>query len=313
MKPFLLTTMAVSLLFAPGLGPRLRAQSGVASAQAGRIPVHMVVTAELGPGAPATVIPASEVAAWQGRTQLPVTEWIPLTGDNAGAEFYVLIDERVDPAQTALFEDLRQFVSRQPASTAVGIAYMFNGEAHVAQTPTTDHALAAKALRASTGTESAAASPYTSLSALVGAWPDASLRREVLMVTDGIDRFGDFGELNMYVDQAVEDAQRAGVQVYSLYAPALGHAGHSPALIRWGQTYLSQLAEETGGETYLTGAVEPFLSDITEQMQHQYQITFLALPGSGPGLEPVRFTTGIARVDLVAAYRFAIRGPEVNP
>ncbi len=303
MKPFLLmmalTTVAVS-------------QSGLAPAPAAGIPVHMVVTAEFGQGSEPTAIPTNAVAAWQGRTQLPVTEWVPLVGDKAGAEFYIFIDERVDPAQAALFDNLRQFVMEQPATTAVGIAYMFNGEARIAQTPTADHALAAKALRASSGSESAAASPYTSLSALIGAWPAASLRREVLFVTDGIDRFGDFGELNMYVDQAVEDAQRAGVLVYSLYAPSLGHAGHSPALIRWGQTYLSQLAEETGGETYLSGAVELFLSDITGQMQHQYRVTFLALPGSGPGLEPIRFTTNIANVDLISAYRFAIRGPEVS-
>lgn len=312
MKPLLLSTLAVSVLLAPGLAPLARAQSSVAPASAAGIPVHMIVTTEFGQGSEPTAIPPDDVAAWQGRTRLPITEWVPLQGDKTGAELYVFIDERLDPAQPALFEKLRRFVMEQPPSTAVGIAYMFNGEARIAQTPTSDHALAAKALRASTGTESAAASPYTSLSWLVGAWPKTSMRREVLLVTDGIDRFGDFGELNMYVDQAVADAQRGGVQVYCLYAPSLGHSGHSPALIRWGQTYLSQVAEETGGETYIAGDLEPFLADITTQMEHQYRVTFLAQPGSGPGLEPIRFTTEIPNVDLIAAYRFAIPGPEIS-
>lgn len=254
-----------------------------------------------------------DVTAWQGRISLPVTGWVPLTGDKAGLELYILIDERVDPAQVALFDRLRQFVTDQPASTAVGIAYMFNGEARIAQLPTTDHARAALALRVSSGSESAAASPYTSLTALIDGWDrGAAPRREVLAVTDGIDRFGDFGDLNMYVDEAVANAQRAGVVVYCLYAPSLGHSSHSPALIRWGQSYLGRLAEETGGETYLSGSLDVYLADLSEQLAHQYMATFLASP-SGERMQPVHFTTKVPHVNLLAAYRFSVGSAELNP
>jgi len=277
----------------------------------------MVVTAEQPQSSEPVAISLNDIAAWQGRTRLPVVAWAPLGAERdagkPGVELFVFIDERVDPAQTAVFDQLRQFVLNQPASTAVGIAYMFNGEARIAQAPTADHALAFKALRPSTGTESAAASPYLSLSALAAAWPIASFQREVLAVTDGIDRFGDFGDFNMYVGQAISDAQRSGLIVYSLYAPALGHASHSPALIRWGQTYLSQVAEETGGESYISGALPPYLADVTNLIEHQYRVTFLAPAGAAPGLEPVRFTTDLAGVDLIASYRFLMPGPEVNP
>jgi hypothetical protein len=300
MQPLLATTAIAVSMF-----------GSIASAQtqAGGVPVHMVVTAEPVQGSAVPAISRGDVAAWQGRTRLPVTEWLPLQGDKAELELYILIDERVDPNQAALFQQLRRFVSDQPPSTAVGIAYMFNGEAHIARTPTKDHALAAAALRVSSGSESAAASPFMSLSALVNGWTSGAPRREVLAVTDGIDRFGDFGDLNMYVGQTVADVQRAGVVVFCLYAPSLGHAAHSPALIRWGQTYLGQVAEETGGEAYLSGSIEPFLADLNRHLAHQYQITFLAPPSSGAVFQAVRFTTEVPNVDLLSAYGFYVRAP----
>jgi hypothetical protein len=300
MKPLLTLAVAVSLI--------------CSRASAQNVPVRMVVTAEES-GNPQGVLPlAGDVAAWQGHIRLPVAAWVPLEGDKGDLELYILIDERVDPKRTALFEQLRRFVSDQPPSTAVGIAYMFNGEARIARTPTKDHAVAAQALRVTSGNESASASPYMSLSALVNGWSGAqALRREVLEVTDGIDRFGDFGDLNTYVSQTIEDAQRAGVLVYCLYAPSLGHASHSPALLRWGQTYLGQLAEETGGEAYLDGSVEIYLADLSKHLAHQYLVTFLAPPSSGAGLQAVRFTTGVPNVDLIAAYRFYAKALEAQP
>jgi hypothetical protein len=304
MKPLLFSTLALSLFC---LRASAQTPTVAPGGPAAGTPVHVVVTAEPLQGAQAPAVALGDVTAWQGRNPLPLKEWIPLQGDKADLELYILIDERIDPAQTMLFDQLRRFVLNQPPSTAVGIAYMFNGEAHIARTPTTDHALAADALRNTSGAESAEASPFTSLSALVNGWPAGATRREVLAVTDGIDRFGDFGDMNMYVDQSVADAQRNGVEVYCLYAHALGHASHSPALIRWGQTYLAQIAEETGGEAYLMsptspGSVEQSLSDLQRHLAHQYLATIVLPPGSGAGYQQVRFTTNDPNVDLTSTH-----------
>lgn len=48
--------------------------------------------------------------------------------------------------------------------------------------------LAVKAIRLPRGNISTMDSPYLSLISLVKAWPQQNVRREVLMVTDGIDR-----------------------------------------------------------------------------------------------------------------------------
>src|SRR5437016_4881649 len=70
----------------------------------------------------------------------------------------------------------------------VGVAYMSNATVQIAQNLTVDHAAAAKAVRLPRGTVSAMDSPYLSLISLVKSWPQQKVRRQVLMVSDGIDR-----------------------------------------------------------------------------------------------------------------------------
>jgi len=282
---------------------------------AGRVPVQIVVTEEPLRGSQAPALSASDVAVWQDHLRLPIAELVPLKGANADLELFVLLDERINPDQTALFDQLRRFISLQDRATAVGVAYLFNGDVTIAEAPTKDHVRAAEALRATTGNESAAANPFTSLSLLIGRWTAKAPRREVLFVTDGMDRFEDVGDYNMYVEDAVSDAQRAGVLVYSLYAPALGHASHSPALIRWGQTYLGQVAEETGGEAYFPIAGTPapyesYFTDIAKHLANQFRITFLATPDLASGFQHVRFEVGGKDAELIGAHRFYLKAPE---
>ena len=52
------------------------------------------------------------------------------------------------------------------------------------------------------------------------------------------------------MDSAIEEAQRAGVIVYSIYTPGVGHYGHSFWRVNRGQNYLTQISDETGGESY---------------------------------------------------------------
>jgi hypothetical protein len=314
----LLVTVTLLSLSCPFASAQDKAFAAVGRS-AGSIPVHMVVTAEPFRGSEAPPVSPGDVAAWQGQTRLLVTEWLPLQEDKAGLELYILIDERVNPGEEMLFQQLRKFVSSQAPATAVGIAYMHNGEANIAQIPTKEHAIAAKALRATSGNESAGSSPFLSLSGLMNAWPfGEALRREVLVVTDGMDRFENTFDPNVYLEQTIADAQAAGVLVYSLYAPALGHSSHSPALIHWGQTYLGQLAEETGGEAYLAGpeppaSFEPFLADLATHLSHQYQVTFLATPDSGNAFQSVRFEAKVPNVELISAYRFNLKAPKPLP
>jgi hypothetical protein len=272
------------------------------------IPVHMVVTVEPRHGSNVPVIYREDVMVYQGRDRVKVTDWIPAEGEHAGLQLFILIDDAANTSLGSQLEDIRQFINAQPATTAIGVAYMRNGVADILQNPTDDHAQAAKALRLPLGDAGASAGPYFSLVDLVKRWPEGQVRREILMVSDGIDRFGGSGPSNPYVDSAIDEAQRAGVMIYSIYTPGVGHYGHSFWRINWGQNYLSRVSDETGGESYYLGlgapvSFAPYLDDLTHRLTRQYLLTFLAKPEKRAGFQPVKLRTEVPNAELVAGDR----------
>ena len=187
--------------------PRLSAQQAPA---ANGVPAHMVVTVEPHHGSDVPTVNREDVMVYEGKDRDPVTEWTPAQGEHAALELFLLLDDGSNSSLGTQLQDLRKFIDGQPASTKIGIAYMQNGIARVEQNPTSDHAQAAKALRLPMGASGANGSPYFSLSDLIKRWPDSIARREVLMVSDGIDRYYGTGDmLDPYVDAAIADAQRS--------------------------------------------------------------------------------------------------------
>ena len=270
--------------------------------------VNLVVTVEARHGSNVPDIGRDDVMVFEGRDRDKVTGWLPLQGDHAGLELFILLDDSSNVSLGSQLEDIRQFISAQPSTTKIGIGYMQNGIAQVAQNLTSGHTLAAKALRLPLGHAGANASPYFSLGDLIKRWPQGNERREVLMVTDGIDRYWGSGPDNAYVDSAIEQAQRAGVIVFSIYTPGEGHYGHSFWRINWGQNYLSQVADETGGEAYYLGngapvSFAPYLEDITRRLGRQYLLTFLAKPQKKAGMQRVKLQTEVPNAELVSADR----------
>ena len=274
------------------------------------VPVHLVVTAEARHGSEAPEISQRDVMVHEGHDRDEVTGWIPAKGDNAGLELFILLDDGSDLNLGTQLEGLRKFIMAQPASTKVGVAYMQDGTAKVGQSPTSDHALAAKALRLPMGIAGVNASPYFALSDLVKRWPESTARREVFMASDGIDRYYDSGDLqDPYLDAAIDDAGRAGIIVFAVYTPGAGHFGHSYWQSHWGQIYLSRVAEETGGESYYIGftggpvAFDPYLEDMEKHLNNQYLLTFNAKPQKKNGWQRIKVTTEVPNAELVSAHK----------
>jgi hypothetical protein len=217
----------------------------------------MVVTVEPRHGANVPVINKEDAMAYQGRDRRPVTDWIPLQGDRDGLELFILLDDDANSTLGSQLDDIRQFINAQPASTRIGVAYMQNGMAQIVQDLTADHAQASKSLRLPMGVVGVNASPYFSLEDLIKRWPQTNQRREVLLVSDGIDRFWGSGPDDPYVDSVIEHAQKAGIVVFAIYTPGVGHWGHSYWRTYWGQIYLSRISDETGGEGYYIGFTGP--------------------------------------------------------
>jgi len=274
------------------------------------IPAHLVVTVEPHHGNDVPVIHREDVMVFEEKDRDPVMEWIPAQGDHAALELFILLDDGSNASLGTQLQDLRKFIEAQPPTTLIGIAYMQNGTAKVAQAPSNDHAQAAKALRLPMGMRGGNGSPYFSLTDLIKRWPASTARREVFMVSDGTDPYYGTGDSqDPYVNEAIENAQRAGILVSAIYSPGVGHFGHSYWLTHWGQLYLSELAERTGGEAYYIGfngppvAFAPYLEDFGRRLSHQYFLTFLAKPPKKAEIVPVKLRTEVKNVDLVSADR----------
>jgi len=271
---------------------------------------RLLVTVEPRKGNDVPVINRDDVMVFEGKDRDQVTEWTPAQGDNAALELYILIDDSSSTSLGSQLQEIQQFVNSQPASANVGIAYMQNGIARIAQELTADHARAAKALRLPMAESGVNASPYFSLSDLVKHWPASHARHEVLMVSDGIDRYYGIGDLqDPYLDAAIDDADRAGVVVSAIYSPGVGHFSHSYWQSYWGQMYLSELGEKTGGEAYYIGfrgapvSFGPYLQDLANRLQHQYWLGFVPKAETKASWHNVRLRTEAPNVDLVSAGR----------
>ena len=244
-----------------------------------------------------------------------VTGWVPLRGSRAGLQLVVLLDDSSRGSLGLQLNDLSRFVADLPPTTQVAIGYMRNGTANMVQNFTTDHAQAAKSFRLPSGTAGINGSPYFCLSDLVKHWPggDRNVRREVIMVTDGVDRYSGarFDPENPYVKSAISDAQKAGVIVYSIYFRGMGRLDRSFAVTNGGQNYLTQVSGDTGGKVYLEGfgnpvSFAPFLSDIQRKLQNQYELSYDSTAKAG--LQPLRVRTSQPNTSLLYPTRVLVGG-----
>lgn len=296
--------LTVTLLIT-GLYPALSAAPAHAEDHAPAVssPVQMIVTVEARRGGNAPMLNREDFVIHQEKQRLQLVDAVPLLGMAADLELFVLLDDASSWTLGSELADLRSFINTQSASTAIGVGYMRNGTVQTLANLTRDHGSAANALRLPMGVSS---SPYLSLSELIKRWPETSARREVLMITSGADPLGGMGVMNPYLDTAIEDAQRAGIIVYAIYTPGTGHSAHSTFRMTWGQNYLAQLTDETGGEAYMMGfaapvSIAPYLADITQKLTHQYRITFLANSDNKPGFRSVKITTEVPNAEIVGA------------
>jgi len=276
---------------------------------------HMLVTVEAKHGKDVPDVGQVDVMVREGHDRDQVTSWVPAQGDHAALQLFILLDDGSSFSLGRQIEDLQHFITAQPSSTLVGVAYMQNGTARVEQNPTNDHALAAKSLRLPAGIGGINASPYFSLSDLVKRWPASSARREILMVSDGIDRYNAGGNADdPYLDAAIDDALRAGIAVFSIYNPGAGRVGRSGRRTYWGQTYLSQLSGDTGGKSYSIGftgspvSFDPYLDDIALHLNHQYMLTFNAKPQKRSGWQNVKVMTEVSNAVLVSPRKVYVSG-----
>jgi DNA-binding PadR family transcriptional regulator len=304
-----IASIAISVAAGVAFSGALRSLPAQESSQA-----RAVVTVTSKAAEETAPVPRQSITLLENRKMQEVTGWAPLRGERSGLQLVVLLDDSSRGSLGTQLNDLKSFVTALPPSAQVAIGYMRNGTPNLTQGFTNDHAEAAKSFRLPVGTTGINGSPYFCLSDLVKHWPGSdNVRREVIMVTDGTDRYtgGPYDPDNPYVQAALSDAQRAGVIVYSIYYRGAGRLDNSQQVTDGGQNYLTQVSESTGGQVYLEGfgnpvSFAPFLSDIQRKLRNQYELTFVST--AKPGLQAIQVKTSQPNTKLKWPSRVQVGG-----
>lgn len=213
-----------------------------------------------------------------------VTRWAQFVAPNNQIELVLLIDGAARSSLGRQMDDIAQFVGSLPPNVKAAIAYMQNGEAKFVAPLTTDHAVILKNLHLPGGIEGIAASPYFCLSDLAQHWPgqDPAARREVVMVTDGVDNYNRrYDPDDPYLLAAIKDASRARLVVYSIYWRSQGLADNTQYAMNDGQNLLTQVADATGGKSFWQGmgnpvSFQPYFEELNRRLRNQYELGFAA-------------------------------------
>jgi len=297
-------TLSAALLLASVAGVPCLAQQEI-------VPTQVLVAVE---GKKAAPIEASAVTVRVDNHKQLLKAWAPL--DPAKTQVVLLMDDGLRLSVGRELENLRNFVKSLPDGVEVMVGSMQYGSVQAQHRFTTNHEAAAASLRIPQGLAGASASPYLCLSEFVKNWPEGPAgsgsrkARFVLMITNGVDPYnGSTSMMNQnspYVDAAVRDSQRAGVAVYSIYYGDAGIGGGQASLS--GQSYLSEIAEGTGGKLFYQGSrnpvsMEPFLDEFKGIVSGSYVATFDAPADPKHDLVRIKVSAAGAKVRAPEAVR----------
>jgi hypothetical protein len=261
----------------------------------------MTVTATAKKDAEPPALSKNDVDLYKGKERIQIADF------KRGETLYlaVLIDDSLRSSIANQWSDLRAFLMAQPQTTYVAVAYARNGIAMVAQDFTTDHALAAKALRLPLGDIGAGTSPYLSVQDWIKRWPVSGQRSSIILFSSGIDYFrGGPATLDPDLDTTVARAQKQNINVWTIYARDAGRGGRgSFRAFNW-QSNLDRLSQQTGAESYSLGLGEPvdlkpYFDRIQMNLNNQYLLAFLGDGGHKGKYESVKVTSEVRKVGFL--------------
>jgi hypothetical protein len=247
----------------------------------------------------------SDVALYTGKERVQLADF------KRGDTLYlgILIDDSLRSSIATRFDDLRQFIMAQAPTTYIAVAYTRNGAALVGQDFTTDHALAAKALRTPIGTGSVATSPYLSLQDWMKHWPahaDQGQRSSIILFSSGVDFVrGGFPPEDPDIDPTIAHAQKQNINIWTIYVPDAGFIGGHRAFGFYSESNMARVSQETGAESYYLGwgvpvDLRPYLDSINAHLNNQYLLAFVGDGGKKGKYEPVKVTSEVRNVSIMS-------------
>jgi VWFA-related protein len=275
------------LACAPGFAPRAQRRTDAAGRAEVRRDVRTVtipVTLRLPERAPQAEVryledlqvfedgERQEILAMRGEGRSPLT-------------LAVLIQDDLVSSVSNEIKGIAEFIRKLPPGSRVMVGYLSTGSLRVRQKFTGDLERAAKSLRIPISSTSA--SPYNPFAltrdALKRFESQPVGRRAVLLLSDGVDLSRGFSNsspaTSLDLQRTVNEAQRLGVAVYSIFAPTVG--GGDITLVGNGQGSLNRLSDETGGRAFFHGTSAPvsldrFLREVDTLLSRQFALTYLS-------------------------------------
>lgn len=249
---------------------------------------------------------AGELAIHVDGKPAHVTNWTPAV--NGPLELVLLIDGSARTSLGRQLGEIQEFIRSLPPNVKVGVAYMTQGQAVFAVPLSSSHTGAVDAQRVPAGMVGTEGSPYFCLSDLARHWPshDMTARREVIMITDGVDRYEvHYDPDDTYVQAAIRDSIRAHLVVYSIYWLSQGRLDATGYENNAGQSLLLQVTTQTGGNSYWFGTgnpvtFEPYFEDLLRRFRNQYELGVSGPMGRKPQVEAMKLTLRVPGAEVVA-------------
>jgi hypothetical protein len=245
-----------------------------------------------------------------------VTSLTHVTSTNSPLELVLLIDGSVRSSLYGQAGDIIGFVKEIPSNTRMAIAYMENGHANLQGPLSSDPAKVESGLHMTGGAPGSNSSPYFCLSDLAKNWPsqNTGARRVVLMITDGVDEYDRrFDPDDPYVQTAINDSLRAGIQVYSIYWHDAGRASSSEGAAESGQNLLLQVTQATGGNSYWEGSgnpvsLQPYFGDLRRRLRSEYELELSAPFKGKPVIAALKLKSNAPNAKVTAPHFVYLSG-----
>ena len=288
------------LLASPGA---LRAQGNTDHT----IPVSVLVTVESKTNDAPPDVPQDAVFVHQDNQTRKVLDWQPLSQGGATLDLVVYIDDSIEQSAGVPLQYAAAFIRALPSNARIEVAYSLEGRPQIGQAFTADREAAVKALHIPMGRAAGYYGLYAGLTEFVQAWPEDATRRELLVISDGLDVMRglrqSLADENPDLNTLINLLRNESIVAFTIFANGGGRVLHTPLLTGVGQGCLQYLSDETGGEAFLgvstPNSFTPYLNKLSQDLAHQYLLTFEAVTAKNNKPQLSRLQVGAEMTGVV--------------
>jgi hypothetical protein len=270
-----------------------------------------------GDAAPA-VLPQSLELKIDGKTAR-VTNFELVRSPKDAIELVILIDGSARSSLGTQMQEMERFVKSLPPNIKSTIGYMQNGNSQLAGPLTTDHDAVLRGLHLPGGSAGTNGSPYFCISDLAKRWPsnDTGARREVVMITDGVDNYNRrFDPEDPYVQAAIADSARARLTIYSIYWRGQGRFDNTNYANNSGQNLMVIITDATGGKSFWQGmgnpvSFNPYFEELSRRFRNQYELSFQVDFNGKPQVAGMKLKFKVPNADVSAPQQVFVMQPNM--